>query len=369
MPVTCALVVLLILAISGCAERYETPDLPPVARPEAQAQERPVRLVAVGDVLLADAVQEKLDEFGYRYPLRQLRGLVAGHDLLIGNLEGPITDHAEPISSKKDFVYKMDAQAAIALRDFGFDLFDLANNHVLDYGMDGMRDTWQALDRMGIGHFGSGLDLDEAIHGKIVEVAGLRIGFLGFMQRWSGYVSDYPFYAQEGVPGVPLATPKVLKAAIVPMRDKVDTLVVSFHWGRNYSDVRANQVRMGRLAVDLGADLVIGHNSHNLQGVEIYRQVPILYSLGNFTFGTTGRFDTMADPLWQHGWVADIKIAKGRAAEVALIPIATNNLVVDFQPRPADPALLEDILALVNRKFDTRLQVTGGRAIWALEGQ
>lgn len=166
-----------------------------------------------------------------------------------------------------------------------------------------------------------------------------------------------------------MAEPDLLECAIAAMRRRADCVIVSFHWGRNYSDVRAIQVRLGRLAVDLGADLVIGHNPHHVQGMEVYRQVPVLYSLGNFTFGARGRFAELQDPLWRHGWIADIRFERGRAARVDLIPIAIDNEVVRFQPRLADPALLPGILELVNGRFGTKMVIHGDRARWTLAGE
>lgn len=359
--------VLLAIVIFAYSRDSEPINQAPVARPEVTSQSRPIRVMATGDILLADGAQDLLDKHGYDHPFVHLRSLTAGHDLLLGNLEGPITDHPVPISSDKDYVYKSRIQAAAALKNFGFDVVDLANNHSLDFGLPGLHDTQAALDSVGISHFGAGLNLDEAIQGKIIEIAGLRVGFLGFMQRWYGYMFDYPFYAKKDTPGVPMANTSIITSAIEQMRGKVDTLIVSFHWGRNYSDVRHAQIRWGRLAVDLGADIVIGHNAHNLQGMEIYRQVPILYSLGNFTFGAEGRFHKMGSPLWGNGWIADIRIDDGRVVLVDLIPIDIDNRIVGFQPRATNPALLPDILALVNRRFGTPMRVMKDRARWTLK--
>lgn len=356
-----------LLAKTGGAEGdWPRPaDQTPVNRPVPTAQSRPIHLVAVGDTMLGGAAQARLDQYGYDYPFRRIASLMPRHDLLVGNLEGPITNHDQPISGVKDCLFRMDAAAASALREFGFDLLNLANNHILDYGLTGLCDTQQALEVAGIGHFGAGLDLIESIQGKIIEVAGLRIGFLGFMQRYSAYVHDYPFYATARRPGVPMANKRILRIAIQAMRGRVDTLVVSFHWGRNHSDVRSAQVRWGRLAVDLGADLVIGHNPHNLQGVEIYRQVPILYALGDFTVGTNGSFDQLLpNTLWHHGWIADIQIETGRAASLHLIPLATNNKVVHFQPGAAEPSILPDLLSLLNVKHNAPLCVEGNGLTW-----
>lgn len=350
---------------AGGRDWSQPADQTPIQRPMPTAQSRPLHLVAVGDILLAGAVQARLEQYGYDYPFRHVAAMMPRHDLLVGNLEGPITDHDQPISRNKDCLFRMDVKVASALRKLGFDLLNLANNHSLDYGLTGLRDTQRALEAVGIGYFGAGPELNAAIKGKIVEVAGLRIGLLGFMQRYSAYVHDYPYYATAQKPGVPIANKHLICKAIKGMRGQVDTLIVSFHWGRNYSDVCPAQVHWGRLAVDLGADLVIGHNPHNLQGIEIYRQVPILYALGNFTFGTIGEFDRLLpNHLWHHGWIAEVRIEAGRVTGLQLIPIATNNRVVDFQPRAAEPSILPDLLALLNAKHRAPLYIDGDRLLW-----
>jgi poly-gamma-glutamate synthesis protein (capsule biosynthesis protein) len=341
---------LLLLCACWSCEREGGIQVPP-ERPAATRQERPVRIMAVGDTLLADAAQRHLDCHSYDYPFEKLGDLVKGHDLLVGNYEGTITEQGRPASRR----------VAKALKDVGFDLMCLANNHALDFGRTGLYDTEDALEAVGIRHFGAGRDLEEAVRGEVVEVADLRIGFLGFMQVWRRYDRDYHFYAGGDAPGVAPLREEVLRDAIYAMRPDVHTLVVSIHWGKNYADATSKQVEWGKLAVKLGADLVIGHGSHTVQGVAVHDRVPVLYSLGNFTFGTSGRFKKM-EKLWHHGWIADVTIDTGRVSRVDLIPIEVNNKVVEFQPRLADPTLLPPMLKLINSRFGTEMDVLGDRA-------
>lgn len=326
-------------------------------------------IVAVGDILLAEDMQPLLNSHGYDFPFKYLKELIPNYDILLGNLEGPITQHPFPIADTKEFVYKAEPDCASALKNFGFTILNLANNHILDFGVAGMLDTWCALDGVGITHFGSGKNLTEAAKGKILEIGGVTIGFLGFMQIWQGYLCSYPFYAEDNRPGVPMATDQLIRQSIDQLRSKVDILVANFHWGRNYADVRYQQIQLGRLAVDYGADLVIGHNAHNFQGMEIYRQVPILYGLGNFTFGTNGEFRQLPDTHWHHGWIAHILMKNGVAIQLDLIPISINNNHVRFQPRPTDPRMLPKILTLVNGRFGTSMDVIDHRAHWILNRQ
>jgi poly-gamma-glutamate synthesis protein (capsule biosynthesis protein) len=343
------------LAAAACG-----PDAAP--RPPPRAQERPLRLVAVGDILLDDDARPLLEQHGYGFPFVRLAPVLAGHDLLVGNLEGPITERDAPIDRRKRFLYRAAPASAPALRDAGFDLLDLANNHVLDQGLAGLEDTWRALDAAGIAHFGAGASEEAALAGRVVERAGVRIGFLGFMERFAEN-ARLPWFAENGGPGVAPMTETALRRALGRMRPEVDVLVVSFHWGENYEPVTATQERFGRLAAELGADLVLGHHPHVVQAVEIHRGVPIVYSLGNFTFGSRGRMHKVERAL-RHGWVAETTLDGSRVVQLDLVPIAIDNRKVGYQPRPADPALLPAILAHVARPGSARLELARDRARW-----
>ncbi|MBI1929934.1 CapA family protein [Candidatus Poribacteria bacterium] len=349
-------VVLISLLIAGCSRSHQ----PPPARRPASKQERPVHVFAVGDIMLADAAQTFLDKYGYDYPFRRLKGYFKGADVLVGNLEVPITQRTVPLHSSKTYIYQAQPQSAQALKDFGFDLLCLANNHALDYGIDEFRDTIKILGEKGIRHFGAGNTYREAIAGAVVELAGIKIGFLGFMEPYGPY-RFYRYFATGAEPGVAKMSTETVREAIYAMRPHVDVLVVSFHWGRNYKPVTSKQKKWGKQAVVYGADLVIGHHPHVAQGVEVYQGVPILYSLGNFTFGTPGRFRG-SDQRWHYGWIADITLENAQVTRVDLMPIETDNQAVGYQPRVADAGILPKLLPFLNEEFGTQMEIVGERA-------
>lgn len=315
---------------------------------------------AVGDVMLADAAQPYLETHGYDYPFRNLQPYFQPADLIVGNLEAPITQAAVPLANKR-YAYKAAPNSAAALKAFGFDLFCLANNHILDYGPEGLGETRSLLAAEGIGFFGAGPSYREAIAPKIVTVNDTRIGFLGFMRRYRSYAANYPdYFAQGERSGVAPIDEQTVRPAIQALRDQVEILIVNFHWGRNYQPVLAHQKQWGRWAIDWGADLVVGHHPHVAQGVEVYRDAAILYSLGNFTFGAPGRFRKV-DPLWHYGWIADLAICRGRIRAIDLIPIQVNNQVVHFQPRVAEQSL-EQLIPFLNQEFGTTMEIRDGHA-------
>ena len=353
------LISLLLGLLLGCSKSFDTPDIPPVARSEV-AQERPITLLAAGDMYLQAVDFPSLEE---------LRVGLPAHDLFLVNLESPITEHRLPISEEKSALHQSPHAVARLLKDFGVDLVGLGNNHILDYGEKGLEDTLASLDAAGVAHFEAGFDLEEAASGHVVELAGLRIGFLAFMQRYPAYQYEYPFYATPTRAGVVLAARNFMMPAITRMREQVDTLVVSFHFGREYRDVNSKQLRMARLAVDLGADLVLGHHSHNLQGLEVYRGVPILYSLGNFVFPGAGRFESMDSPLWAHGWLASLCVDAGRVVQVDLLPVKGNQTPGGSAPHFVGSDVLQGLREVVGQRFKLPLRISDRSLRWSATGQ
>jgi len=236
--------------------------------------------LAPGDILIAEGPEAVLSGWA---ALRRRDGI----DLGIANLECPLTDRGAPLPGKKyTFVADHPEDTAAALRDLGFDVVSLANNHILDYGQVGLADTTAALLRAGVGWAGAGVDRMAAYAPAVVERNGLRIAILAFggteympaqYQAW--------WAAGEDRPGIaPLLPQADLLAAVTRARADADLLIVSLHWGIEYAEVTAAQRELGRAVIEAGADVVFGHHPHVVQPVEFWQGRPILYSLGNLAF-------------------------------------------------------------------------------------
>jgi poly-gamma-glutamate synthesis protein (capsule biosynthesis protein) len=204
-----------------------------------------------------------------------------GGDLVLANLETPITTRGLPL---KKFTFRSAPPAAAALRKAGVTLVSLANNHTLDYGRRGLVDTLKALPKYGIESVGAGLNKKAAHKPLIMSKNGLTVGFLSYIT----------FLA----PGIPRELARVsvafapnravLTQNVQQLKSKVDLVIVSFHWGREFHRQHNDlQKRYARAAIDAGADLVLGHHPHVLQPSETYRGKLIVYSLGNFLFFMT----------------------------------------------------------------------------------
>ncbi len=276
-------------------------------------------LAAVGDIMLAGSARPVLEREGYDLPFAATKSILAGSHITIGNLEAPITRGGREFTGKR-FRFRSPPQTAKALRDAGFTVLTLANNHILDFGSAGLAETLSHLDASGIRYTGAGADLAAARAASIVEAQGKRVAFLA-------YSLTYPaeFYAGKRRPGTAPGFAPLVKSDIEAARRKADYVIVSFHWGRELAvKPQRYQVSAARWAIDAGADVVLGHHPHVLQGVERYRHGVIFYSLGNFAFGSASRH---AD----RSIIALITLDQG-VSRVEIIPLNVLNRKVLYTP-------------------------------------
>jgi len=240
---------------------------------------RSITLGAVGDLLLCGRYDWLMRSGQAARLFGPLRETLASCDLVVGNLECPLTQVGIPRADK--LCLRGDPAYADVLAEARFDVLSLANNHLFDYGLAGFRDTYQVLETAGIGVLGAGETLSAATQPLILERKGLlRIGFLAYCDG-STRPSDF---AAHGHFGVASLDKDAVLADIRRWHTEVDHLVLLLHWGLEYSPLPTpEQVDLAHTAVDAGVNLILGHYSHMLQGIETYGGAVIAYSLGNCT--------------------------------------------------------------------------------------
>lgn len=214
-----------------------------------------------------------------------LIGRMDAADIMMVNHEFACSDRGAPLSGKT-FTFRAKPEAALELERLSVDIVSLANNHVYDYGETALLDTLEILEQCGIPYVGAGRNLEEAKKIVYFQTGEMQIAYVSATQIERSYV--YTKEATETAPGVlrtfePTAFLEVIRKA----KETSDFVVVYVHWGTEGTDqFGADQRQLGYQYVDAGADLVIGDHPHCLQGIEFYRGVPIVYSMGNYWFNS-----------------------------------------------------------------------------------
>jgi poly-gamma-glutamate capsule biosynthesis protein CapA/YwtB (metallophosphatase superfamily) len=321
-----------------------------LAVPHAAVAEK-IILTAVGDIMLAGSGVATFAKRGYDYPFAFTGDELRRADITVGNLEAPLAGRGAEFTGKK-FRFKVSPKAAAALSTAGFSVLTLANNHSMDFGAVGLQETMQNLASEKILHAGAGENLTAARRPAYVERKGKRIAFLAY-----SLTQPLEFFAAESRAGTAPGYSRFFREDIRQAKSNADYVVVSFHWGAELSTFpRSYQVDAGRRAIDAGADLVIGHHPHVLQGVERYRTGLILYSLGNFVFGSMSRHSDTSI-------IARITL-DGAVREVELLPLNVLNSQVRFQPQILKGARGRAVISRLNqlsRGWNTEIVAEGER--------
>jgi poly-gamma-glutamate capsule biosynthesis protein CapA/YwtB (metallophosphatase superfamily) len=316
-----------------------------------------IRIIFTGDVLLAYELEKPLKQYGLNYPFLAVKDILSKADILCGNLECPISDYGSPMQNKS-FYFQAPTETVGSLLFAGYNVMSLANNHILDFGDSSLRQTMQVLQENGIGWFGAGTNAAQAHAMKVVNVRGQRIGFLGFSMA-----PPDAYFAEGDQPGTSGVDPVLLKKLVSENRSKADFLVVFFHWGIEYlANPEQYQVKLGRLAIDSGADAVIGCHPHVIQPVEIYKGRPIVYSLGNFAFGSYGKPPEHSAEL---GLIFSVNL-RGKDRTYEIYPVNVFNYEVRFKPRPLKgeaAASALKYLQSISSGYGTKIRIEDDRGI------
>lgn len=294
-----------------------------------------ISLLFCGDVMLDWGIRELVEKEGHGYPLRRIRGFLSAFDYRFFNLECPISDEGEPHVDKK-YIFKVPSPMVSVLTEGGFNGAMLANNHMSDFGNIALLGTISNLNSAGILTAGAGIDADIASLPVLVERNGISVAVFSCTTLAHRYA-----YATANSPGVARASLEAVRRSIERFRRFADVAVVNIHWGDEYTNYPSEeQVELGRELVDAGADAVIGHHSHVYQGVEVYRGRPIVYSLGNFLFGSINE-DT------RDNIVVALDFAKHGLASLRVFAISGNTASHPFQPARLTGKDAESVLAHV----------------------
>lgn len=266
------------LAMAGCRA---TRDNPPGGEAVAAVTEpappppppRSFTMVAVGDIMLDRTVGRRIAANGAESILARVRDELRAADVTFANLECPLAE--EGAHAPHDCIFRADPDTVQVLLDGGIDIVSLANNHTLNSGTGALMETIDHLEDAGMAYCGAARDRERAWEPRLLTVDRALLGFVA--------CTDLSF--EHGSMCKVGSDLEAFEARIADAKAQCELLVVSIHWGNEYQKVPTQrQRRVARAAIDAGADLIIGHHPHTLQGVGSYRGAPILYSCGNFVF-------------------------------------------------------------------------------------
>ena len=284
-------------------------------------------------------------------------------DLRIINLETAITK-SEEYWKGKGINYRMHPGNIHAIKAAGIDVSVLANNHVLDWGYSGLKETLKTLKEAGIRYAGAGLNLNEAQAPAVNEVEGKgRVIVFSFGSVTSGIPSSWS--ASKEKPGVNLLKEfsdkslREIKDSVVKVKGEGDIVIASIHWGENWGyHIPDYQREFARKLIDLaGIDVIHGHSSHNVMGIEVYGGKLILYGCGDFLTdyeGIVGQ-EEFRDDLGLM-YFATVDPATGKLLELQMTPTQIKNFSLKRVSR-ADLLWLRDTLNREGKKFGTRVEL------------
>lgn len=291
------------------------------------ARSEPAELQFFGDVYVPERVLAQTESTASDPALFSgVKDLLQTATHNVVNLEGPVTS-AFVTPELKRYLLRMPFDLPPILRAAGINVATLANNHAMDFGYQGVFDTQAALAAAGIAYTGAGRDRNEAARPVFLEGQGRTYCLLSYSRTL-----PQSFWAGETTPGTASVTPDQLEREVTACADSNLSTIVTFHWGKEMTDnIAPYQRELAHRAIKAGARMVLGHHPHKIQDMEIYKGRPILYSLGNFAFGS------MPDGTSQEGLA--VRVLK---STVELVPLVVRNSKVKYRPRPllvgeADP--------------------------------
>ncbi len=322
----------------------------------------PVKLCAAGNNHVATPRGGSINNGGFDHLFARISQRLSASDLTVGNMEFPVS----PPFASRPFYFNCYPDVVPAMKKAGFGLVSIANNHIIDQGAAGFRDTLGYLEKYGMSSIGAGADEGSVRAGYVFEKHGIRVGFIAY----TGVINSAFPAARDGIFLNNLYKKKNVLDDIAAIRQRCDYLVMVAHFGDEYT-VRPNPADTALLReyCDSGVDLVIGHHPHVLQPAETYtardgRACHIFYSLGNFISNQSG---AVVDTALSYGngilstrdsALVTLRLAKKKKAlkqRFSILPIMTVNEILTAPNgawrRNIQTAAVADEIARVKQKL------------------
>lgn len=287
-------------AVPGTSQPVSTPPTTTpaptttIARPPSPPRRDRIVVHGVGDIALCNCFHDAFRDSGYEIAFSGMDGLFLRDALTIGNLECAAADGGRLLSDKPNS-FRCDTSALPVMAAAGFEVAAMGNNHSGDYGFEALLSARENLEAAGLNPVGAGANLEEATRAAFFERGGWTIAVVSF-SGVSGltYTPAYPpgpalinpWFAEAGTPGISPARFDTMTEVVAALDQVADIVIVSLHQGE-YNETHtptALEVQRGHTLVDAGADAVIAHHHHRLLPLEVYRERPIFWGMGNFVW-------------------------------------------------------------------------------------
>ncbi len=309
-----------------------------------------VTLVFAGDTMLGRLVNEAILLKGYLYPWGNLIPLLQSADLRIINLETTLTLSANKVP--KVFNFKSDPKNVKALQEAHIDVVNLANNHIKDFGNEGLIETLHTLHKAGIQSVGAGKNIQDARAPLILQKNGIKIGIIGATDNEPSWIAHHD---APGTNYFDVTRLNNLLADIKNLKKRVDIIIVSLQWGPNMRErPTKSYINAAHKIIDAGADILHGHSAHNFQGIEKYNDKLILYDTGDFVD------DYRVDPKLRNDWsfLYFVTVSKDGLKKVKLIPLIIKNMQVNTAQGAVKSLIMKRMQSL-SQEFKTPISSQG----------
>jgi poly-gamma-glutamate synthesis protein (capsule biosynthesis protein) len=310
-------------------------------------------VAAGGDVLGDRRVWPYIDAYGGEALFVHVKQYFTPADVAFVNLEGPISTKGYPIYPTGP-VFRAHPDLMNGLLSAGIDVVSLANNHMLDYTSAALLDCIARLDAAGVQHAGAGANLDAAFKPAFWETRAGTVGLLAYCD-----INDNLYAATATKPGIaPFAGSSVIVAQVQAAAALCDFLIVSFHWGveTDYT-VNAAERALAHKVVDAGADIILAQHPHVMQGLEIYKDKLIAYSLGNFVFDHY-RYD------WGESFILQVIVPQEGPPRGEIIPVYLAGTGVPSVVTGATASAILNRLTSLSASLGLKLTRWGDRAFF-----
>ncbi|MBK8396061.1 MAG: CapA family protein [Leptospiraceae bacterium] len=320
---------------------------------EVQKRPRTLKILVAGDVMFNWGLRETRQKKGEFAPVEGLVSLFEEADLRMVNLETPVANSQEEMDDSKSYVFNAKPEDLSLLKKINVDLVFLGNNHSMDYGKKGLEDTMENLKKENILFAGMGKNITAAFSPTLVSIRNNPFHIISVSN-----IGESRLFASDSKPGIAPLQIEKLRKIINEKESEKKVNLLSVHWGIEYNpEPTKQQIKQAHDIINMGFSAVIGHHPHIPQGVEKYKNGIIIYSLGNFIFGSRNQY-------LNHNIAVMLHFENQELVFCEIIPIFGKFQNAEHLVKPLPYLEAEDFLheySILCQNLNTKIEIKNGR--------